>query len=95
MFSTGFGLSRFKNLNIKAAADKALLDKELNIVKNPKYDGCQRGIGSIVYKFFNERTSCITAKNEIISNKELAEELGKPILTKEKCTHIYRQYLRH
>ena len=52
MFSIGFGLSRFKNLNIKAAADKVLLDKELNIVKNPKYDWYQRGIASRIYKFF-------------------------------------------
>ena len=26
-------------------------DKAFNIVKNPKYDGCQRGIASMVYKF--------------------------------------------
>ena len=56
MFSIGFGLSRFKNLNIKAVADKVLLDKELNIVKNPKYDGYQRGIASMVYNFFYKRT---------------------------------------
>ena len=49
--------------------------------------------------FFIKEPSCIIVKNEIISNKELAEELDKPIIkkdfTKEKCTHIYRQYLRH
>ena len=26
-------------------------DKAFNIVKNPKYDGCQREIASMVYKF--------------------------------------------
>ena len=56
MFSIGVGLSRFKNLNIKAVVDKVLLDKELNIVKIPKYDGYQRGIASMVYNFFYKRT---------------------------------------
>ena len=29
-----------------------LLNKVFNIPKNPKYDGCQRGLTSIVYKCF-------------------------------------------
>ena len=32
--------------------------------------------------FFIKEPSCITVKNEIISNKELAEELDKPIIKK-------------
>ena len=38
----------FKDLNRRAAADKALCDKAFNIVKNPIY-GYQRGIVSVVY----------------------------------------------
>ena len=34
----------------------------------------------IVYKFCDEKTSTGTVKNEIIPNKELAEELHQPIL---------------
>ena len=37
--------------------------------------GYQRGLASVVYKFFDKRTSGKTVKKEIISNKELAEEL--------------------
>ena len=35
----------------------------------------QRGLASVVYKFFDKKTSGKTVKKEIISNKELAEEL--------------------
>ena len=53
----------FKDLNRRAAADKALCDKAFNIVKNPIY-GYQRGIVSVVYWFFYKNV-----KNENISDK--------------------------
>ena len=43
----------FKNLPRRAAADKILHDKAFNITKKFKYDGCQRGLPSRVYKFFD------------------------------------------
>ena len=42
----------FKDLARKTAYDKVLRDKAFNIAKNPKYDGYQRCLTSIVYKFF-------------------------------------------
>ena len=42
----------FKDLNRRTAADKILHDKAFNIANNPKYVGYQRGLSSIVYKFF-------------------------------------------
>ena len=47
----------FKDLNRRAAADKVLRDKAFNIAKDRKYDGYQRGLASIVYKFFDKKTS--------------------------------------
>ena len=41
----------FKDLKRRTASDKILRDKAFNIAKNPKYDGCQRGLLSTVYKF--------------------------------------------
>ena len=38
----------FKDLNRRTAADKVLRDKAFNISKNPKFDGHQRGIASMV-----------------------------------------------
>ena len=55
-------------------------DEAFNIAKNPKYDGYQRGLASMVYKFFDKETSGSGIKNENISDKELAEELHKPII---------------
>ena len=59
----------FKDLNRRTAADKLLRDKVFNIAKNPKYDGYQRGLASVAYKFFNKKTSAGTVKNEIVFNK--------------------------
>ena len=50
-----------------------MFDTVFNIAKNPKYDGYQRGLPLIVYKLFDKKTCGGAIKNEIISNKELAE----------------------
>ena len=55
----------FKNLNRTTAADKVLRDKAFNIAKFPKYDGYQRGLASMVYKFFDIKVSGGAVKNEI------------------------------
>ena len=48
----------FKGLNRRTAADKVLRDKAFNIAQNPKYDGYQREIASMVYKCVDKKTSC-------------------------------------
>ena len=45
----------FKDLKRRTASDKVLRDKAFNVAKNPKYDGYQRGLASIVYKFFDKK----------------------------------------
>ena len=67
----------YKYLNRKTAADEVLHDKAFNIAKNPKFDGYQLGLASMVYDFFDKKTSGSSIKNENISNKELAQELHK------------------
>ena len=42
----------FKDLTRRTASDKILLNEAFNIAKNPKYHGYQRGLASMVYKFF-------------------------------------------
>ena len=46
----------FKDMARGAASDKVLRDKAFNIVKNPKYDGYQRGLGSMVNKHFDKKS---------------------------------------
>ena len=59
-----------------------LRNKAFNIAKNPRYNGYQRGLASMVYIFIDKRSSSGIVKNEIISNKYLAEELNKQIIRK-------------
>ena len=55
----------FRDLNRKTTADKVLRDKAFNIAKNPKYDRYQRGLASMVYEFFNKKTSGGTVKMKL------------------------------
>ena len=41
----------FKDLARRTAFDKVLRDKAFKIAKDSKYDGYQRGLASMVYKF--------------------------------------------
>ena len=79
----------FKDLNRRTIADKVLCEKGFNIAKNPKYDGYQRGLASMVYNFFDKKFSGGTVKNEIIFNKQLAKELQKPIIRKFKKRKVH------
>ena len=54
-FQHNMAYGDFKDLAKRTAADKALRDKAFNIAKDPKYDGYQRGLPSMVYKFFIKR----------------------------------------
>ena len=47
----------FKDLQTRIASDKVLRDKAFNIAKNPKYDRYQRGLASMVYKFFDKKSA--------------------------------------
>ena len=96
----------FKN---STASDKILCNKAFNIAKNPKFDACQRGLASMVYRFFNKKTADGAAtlarsetlatrnksavKNENISNKVLAEELQKPIIRKFKKRKLCSSFI--
>ena len=46
----------FKDLAKRTASDKVLRDKAFIIAKNLKYDGYQRGLASMVCKFFDKKT---------------------------------------
>ena len=80
----------FKDITRRTASDKVLRDKAFNIAKNPKHNGYQRGLASMVYKFFDknsERSGIVN--NEIKQNLQLAEELHKAIIRKFKKRKVY------
>ena len=72
----------FKDLAKRTASDKVLRDKVFNITKNPKYDGYQRGIASMIYNFFDKKNRGSGSKDEITQNQQLANELHKTIIKK-------------
>ena len=70
----------FKDLKRRTASDKILRDKTFNIGKNSKYDGYQRGLASMVYKFFDKKSKGGGIVNE--PNYRLVNKLHKPIVRK-------------
>ena len=60
----------FKHLAKRIASDKVLRDKAFTIASNPKYDGYQRSLASMVYKFFDKKSKSIGIKNEITENQQ-------------------------
>ena len=47
--------SKYKTLTKRTQSDKILKRKAFEIANNPKYDGYQRGLASMVYKFFEKK----------------------------------------
>ena len=46
----------FKDIARRTVSDKVLTDKAFNVAKNPKYDGYQKGLASMIYKFFDKKS---------------------------------------
>ena len=90
-FTHDAAYSDSKDLTKRTAADKILKNKAFDIAKGPKYDGYQRGLASMVYKFFNSKVSGSGAKL-IPENEQLAEELHKPIIRKFEKRKVYSTF---
>ena len=65
-------------------SDKVLRDKAFKIASDPKYDGYQRGLASMVYKFFNKKSASPNKSSgsgvAAEPNYQLANELHKLII---------------
>ena len=59
----------FKDFKRRTASDKSLRYKAFNIAKNPKYDGYQSVLVSMVYKFFDKKS-----KGSGIANNEIKKK---------------------
>ena len=80
----------YEDLKKRTAADKVLRDKAFNIPKDPKYDGYQRGLGSMVYKLFDKKASGSGVKS-MPQNEQLTEELFLKF-RKFKKTKVYSAF---
>ena len=78
----------FKDSAKTTATDKVLRDKAFKTASDQKYDGYQGRLGSMVYKFFDKKSSGSGLANK--ENIQLANELHKPIIrkfNKKRCIH--------
>ena len=89
-FQHDMAYGKAKDLVRRTQSDKILRDKAFNIASDRKYDGYQRGLASMVYKFFHEKSSGSGIINK--SNYQLAEELHKPIIRKIKKRKVYSSF---
>ena len=85
-----------KDLINRTEADKVLRDKAYNIASNPKYNGYQRGLASMVYKFFDKISMGSGIKKDMTkstarSSLILADELHKPVIKKFSKRKVYLQ----
>ena len=80
-----------KDLAKRIFADKILKNKAFDIANDPKYDGYQKGLASMVYKFFDSKVSESGAKLTL-QNEQLAEELHKPIIIKFEKRRVYSTF---
>ena len=90
-FQHDIGYGKSKDLVRRTESDKVLKDKAFKIANDPKYDGYQRGLTSVVYKFFDKKSKESGIINE--SNYQLANELHKPIIKtfkKRKVSSSFR-----
>ena len=61
-FAQDVAYSDSKDLTKRTVADKILRNRAFNIAKDPKYDGYQRELASMVYKCFDKKSAGIGAK---------------------------------
>ena len=76
----------------RTASDKILRDKAFNIAKNSKYGEYQRGLASMVYKFFDKNSTGSCVNIPLKFNEQLPEELHKPIITKFYKRKVYSEF---
>ena len=93
-----------KDLINRTEADKVLRDKVYDIASNPKYDGYQRGLASMIYKFFDKKSTAEPSslermgsgfkklKNTARNSSILADECHKLSIRKFNKRKAYSQF---
>ena len=79
-----------KDLAERNRSGKRLRDKAFKIASDPKYDGYQRGLASMVYNFFDKKSSGSGVATE--PNYQLANELHRQIIRKFKRQKVYSSF---
>ena len=89
-FQHNMTYGKTKDLVKRTQSDKVLKDKAFRIASDSNYDGYQRRLASMVYKFFYKTSSASGMVNE--PNYQLANKLHKPIIRKFKKSKVYSSF---
>ena len=104
-FKHDVAYAKYKDVENRLISDQKLRNSAYDIASNPKYDAYQRGLASMVYKFFDSKVTPLdkktmsgkgNAKHNSLecteNNKILAEELHKPVIKKFNKRKVYSQF---
>ena len=89
-FQHDMSYNKYEDLKGRTQSDIVLKHKAFKIATNSKNDGFQRALASMVWKFFDKRSKSLLGSG--IENKQLADELHKPIVKKFKRIKVYSYF---
>ena len=90
-FQHHMAYGKSKDLTKRTQSDKVLRDKAFKSASDPKYDGYQQGLASMVYKFLDEKSngSSVAVTKP---NYQLANELQRQIIRRFKKRKVYSSF---
>ena len=89
-FQHDMAYGKSKDLTKRSQSDKVLGDKAFKITSDPKYDGYQTGLASMVYKFFVKK--CIGSGVDTEPNYQLANEFCRQIIKQFQRRKVYSSF---
>ena len=97
-FQHNMGYGKSKDLAKRTESDKVLIDKAFKIAGDPKYEGYQTGLASMVYKFLDKKSSG-SGVDTLLGNESATEpnyqtvnELHREIIKKLKKRKVYSSF---
>ena len=86
--------AKYKDRLNRKQSDIVLKNKTLKIATDPRFNGYQGGLASMIYNFFNERTkgSGINLQESSLNNEVLAEGFHKPTIKNFKRRKVYSTF---
>ena len=96
-FQHDMAFGKSKDLVKRTQSNKVLRDKTFKIASDPRYDGYQRGLASLVYNFLIKGLVevVLVLPNKLSACKQTPQAEYYKILKKKSLFIIQRQYLGH
>ena len=91
-FQHNMAYGKYEDLTKRTQSDNVLRNKAFKIASDPEYDGYQRGLAPMVFKFFDKKSVSGRGFKSIPNQLQLADELHKPIIRKFKRRKVYSSF---